>query len=265
MLEIGNSINKFINISLLLFNMTSFGEIFGNSIADFRENFKSLFMLGFIGLFIPGLIALIVSLFMTGRSGFFIVYWVLILISIILSIYVSIGILLILKNGSMSIGDAFSESSPYFWRFVGLGVVYGLLLLVLFLLLIIPGIIFMTYWAFAFVFLIVENRKIGESLDASKQLVKGRWWRVFGYYLLMMILFMIVASIVSIPNIMTAPNFTEILTAGASYSYTGYEWVSDYPVIGSIVSILQFLIYMILQIFMIIFSYNFYVGLKKER
>jgi len=243
--------------------MTSFGEVFGNSIADFKENFKSLFMLGFIGLFIPGLIVFIVTMFMARSSTFSIVYFVMILISIILSIYVSIGILLILKNGSMAVGDAFSESSPYFWRVVGLSIIVGLLLLVLFILLIIPGIIFMTYWTFSFVFLIVENKKIRESLDASKQLVKGRWWRVFGYYFLLMILFTIIAAIISIPNIMTAPDFTEMLTADTAY--TGYEWVSDYPVIGSIVSVLQFLIYTFLQIFMIIFNYNFYVGLKRER
>ncbi len=248
--------------------MTSFGEVFGNSISDFRGNFKTLFSLGFMGMVIPALLFLIVSLSMYGSAGYWPVYIVLIVISLVLSIYASVGTLLTIHRGNMSVGDAFREASPYFWKVVGLSIVLGLLLLVLFILLIIPGIIFGVYWIFASLFLVIENRRIGECLDASKQLVKGKWWRVFGYYLLLGIIVVVVSLIIIIPkNMMIGDNTFGVVNDGTDVlaNLNPYLWISDNPLIGSIISILEMLLNMFISLFMVIFGYNFYVGLKKER
>src|SRR3989344_931045 len=252
--------NKFINKHLLLSIMTSFGEVFGNSINDFKDNFRTLFSLGFIGMFIPALLLLIVSLSMFGRSGYWLVFGLLTLVSIVLSIYVSVGTLLTVHRGNMSVGDAFREASPYFWKVVALSIVLALLLLVLFILLIIPGIIFMIYWMFASLFLIIENKRIGECLDASKQLVKGRWWRVFGCYLLLMIIVIVVSLITTIPRTMMTSDsaFDDV---GLLANMNPYSWVSDNPLWGSIISIIEMLLNMFIGLFMVLFGYNFYVGL----
>src|SRR3989344_3796369 len=107
--------------------MTSFGEVFGNSINDFKDNFKSLFSLGFVGMFVPAILFLFVSLVLNESVGYWLAYFIIMLISLVMSIYVSIGTLLIAHKGSMSLSETFRESSPYFWKVVGLGLVLGLL------------------------------------------------------------------------------------------------------------------------------------------
>ena len=54
----------------------------------------------------------------------------------------------------------------------------------IFLLFIIPGLIFVIYWTFAIFVLVDQKKKPGASLKTSMNLVKNNWWRTFGYLLL---------------------------------------------------------------------------------
>lgn len=67
-----------------------------------------------------------------------------------------------------------------------------------FILLIIPGIIFMVWFAFSQFALINENLGVIKSLKRSRELVRGKWWDVFGrllFLLLISILFEIPSAI----------------------------------------------------------------------
>ena len=64
---------------------------------------------------------------------------------------------------------------------IGTGVLAWLIVLGMFLLLIVPGIIWGLYYSL-FVYVVALRRLSGKSaLDYSKSIVKGQWWRVFGY------------------------------------------------------------------------------------
>lgn len=78
----------------------------------------------------------------------------------------------------------FEDAKKSLAGYAGLSLLQGLAILCLIILLIIPGIIFSVFWSFSAYFLILENKGITESMKESKQLVKGRWWKVFGYSLL---------------------------------------------------------------------------------
>lgn len=57
----------------------------------------------------------------------------------------------------------------------------GLIILGLTLCLIIPGVIWINYYIFSIPVVVLRNMRGKKALDYSKSLVKGRWWKIFGY------------------------------------------------------------------------------------
>ncbi len=73
---------------------------------------------------------------------------------------------------------------------------YGLGLLLGFMLLILPGIWLSVAWAFALPALLVEGLRGRKALGRSFGLVKGRWWRTFAVIVIGLILATIVSTLV---------------------------------------------------------------------
>jgi len=201
-----------------------FGQLFSESLKEYGSKFviilKSFLFLYFIPVAIIGILALIVFLSVFG-SGFgystisgnsisnlfsitgfstltsntgnpTILLWIiplaiilfvilLVLITLLNICYINIGFF----NKEKSFKNVFNRSKKYFWKYIGLSLLIYLCLVPLYLLLIIPGIIFSIYWIFAFYVLVRENTGIWESMKRSKIIVKGKWWKVFGYSLLL--------------------------------------------------------------------------------
>ena len=67
-----------------------------------------------------------------------------------------------------------------FWRAVGAGLVFSLITIFGFLLLIIPGIYWMTILYFFMFFIVLENKRLWDAFESSASLVKGRFWKVLG-------------------------------------------------------------------------------------
>ncbi len=57
----------------------------------------------------------------------------------------------------------------------------GIMLVGLFLLLIVPGAIFAVYWSFVMAAVGLRSMEGMAAIRYSKSLVKGRWWKTFGY------------------------------------------------------------------------------------
>ena len=91
-----------------------------------------------------------------------------------------------------SLGYALRRAPALLWVMV----LYGLGVLVGFLLLIAPGVWIYIAWAFAMPVLLTEGLKGGRALRRSHELVRGRWWRTFGVIALGFILASIVSSVV---------------------------------------------------------------------
>lgn len=73
----------------------------------------------------------------------------------------------------------------HFPRFIGLYFVLGIILFVGFSLLIIPGIVFGTFFLLSFFVMLYDGRNIFVSLLESFKLVKGRFWSVCGVLVLL--------------------------------------------------------------------------------
>ncbi|MFA6909440.1 MAG: hypothetical protein WC289_06240, partial [Patescibacteria group bacterium] len=76
-------------------------------------------------------------------------------------------------------------------------IILAFLLVILYVLLIIPGIIFTVFWAFAISAVMIDNVSGMQALSASKAAVKGRWWRVFGYFIVFGLITGLLSSVVT--------------------------------------------------------------------
>lgn len=115
----------------------------------------------------------------------------------------------------------------------------------LFLMFVIPAVIFAVYWSFAFLAIILKDKKYLSALDYSKEMVKGRWWKVFGY----LVFFGIAGFIVEFVFMFPLAALSEFLTQSIS-SESGF-------VFAVIVSLFDVLISMFFFIISIVFFLNF--------
>lgn len=97
----------------------------------------------------------------------------------ILSSIAHIKIALSEEKEAIPFEKALKFAKENFWSYLGLAIVMNILLVLLFLLLIIPGIIFLVYWVLAPYILLNEKKTLSESLQESKKRVKDKWWPVF--------------------------------------------------------------------------------------
>jgi len=236
-----------------------FGELFSGSLSEFGKKFVMILKAFLFLYFIPSIIlmlifGLVVLIAYPGSTNVFAeiassgftnfdvssvpgVAWLVVLFVLIIVVLVVLMILLNISyihiaflDKEKSFREVLGVAKKFFWKYLWLVIIMGLLLILLFILLIIPGVIFMIYWIFASYILMNEKKGAWESLKRSKQIVKGRWWRTFGF----MILIALVAIVVS-------------LVAGFI------------PFIGGFVSTL------ILSPFITIFLKNFYLDMKGKK
>lgn len=106
----------------------------------------------------------------------------------------------------VSLKKAFSRYLP----FIGTSILVGLALIPLYLLFIIPGLIFSVYWIFVPTIVILNDLSGVKAMKHSKQIVKGRWrktiWYSFvisflGYLAAFLLAFVLDFLLYFIPNI----------------------------------------------------------------
>lgn len=105
-----------------------------------------------------------------------------ILLSILLSFFMTITIIYaISQKKPLGIKEALDGGYPFYGKSILLHLLLYLALIPLFILLIVPGIIFSVYWAFSIYALIIDKETIVGSMQKSRRIVAGCWWKVFGY------------------------------------------------------------------------------------
>jgi hypothetical protein len=83
-----------------------------------------------------------------------------------------------------SIGAALSFALSRFFPLLGVSILYGLIVVVGFLLCCVPGFYFWVVLAFVGQVVVLERLGVGESIQRSQKLVEGHFWRVFGVLIL---------------------------------------------------------------------------------
>ena len=122
-----------------------------------------------------------------------------------------------------SVGQMISSASEAIPRLIGNAILFGIAVGIGFILLIVPGLILLTFWSVGAPSIVVENAGPLEAFGRSYCLVKGEAWSVFGALVIVFLILVaigivlgiiatpigngatVVASIIS--NIITAPVF----------------------------------------------------------
>lgn len=187
--------------------MTGVDELVSRAFKFYRSNFKQ-----FIWMLLVGFLATLpfyLFVFLMGLNGVRgagdIIFGLLAFAAVIFMIYYTvrsqIGLYFILKDPKISFKENFKNTRTHFWKFFGLSLLVGVLVLLWSLLLIIPGIIFGVFYGFAIYILVFENIGGMAAIKKSQQLVTGYWWPVFGRTLFLVLGALLVSFVLSIPYI----------------------------------------------------------------
>jgi hypothetical protein len=79
-----------------------------------------------------------------------------------------------------SIGDLYERVKPYLGTLILAGILAGIGIAIGFVLLIVPGLILLTWWCLIVPVITLEGKRVGESFGRSRELVRGHGWTVFG-------------------------------------------------------------------------------------
>jgi len=90
----------------------------------------------------------------------------------------------------------FERVRPYLGTLILAGILAGLGIAVGLILLIVPGLILLTWWCLLVPAIVLEEKHVGESFSRSRELVRGHAWTVFGVIIVTAILSGIASGII---------------------------------------------------------------------
>ncbi len=105
-------------------------------------------------------------------------------------------------RADLALGETFSRVRPQLWSIVAAGVLAGIGVFLGLLLLIVPGLVLMTWWVLIIPVIALERASARAAFGRSRELVRGYGWNVFAVIVLTILLllgFEIVLGIVLTP------------------------------------------------------------------
>ena len=105
-------------------------------------------------------------------------------------------------RADLSLGETFAAAREHLSAVLVAGILAAIGIIVGLILVIVPGLVLMTWWAVIIPAIVLENRSAGESFSRSRDLVRGYGWGVFGVIVLMILLligFQIVLGLILSP------------------------------------------------------------------
>lgn len=94
-----------------------------------------------------------------------------------------------------TVGDLFNAAAPYILPLIGFGILAGIGIAIGFILIVIPGLILLTFWSVGAPAIVVEGVGPIEAFKRSWDLVRGEAWSVFGVLLLVFLIVLIAQAI----------------------------------------------------------------------
>jgi hypothetical protein len=121
-----------------------------------------------------------------------------------------------IERGHADLGASVRFATSRLIRIWAVSILVGIILVLGFIALIVPGIIPAIMYSLAFPVLIIENKGVLDSMRRSRQLVGHRWLKTFGAYLVLGIIFIIawaIAGAIAAPFGTASPVVNGLLSA----------------------------------------------------
>ncbi len=90
------------------------------------------------------------------------------------------------------VGDLFSAASPFILPLIGFGILFGIGVAVGLFLLVVPGLILLTFWSVGAPAIVVEGIGPVDAFGRSRRLVRGSGWPVFGVLILVSLIVLVI-------------------------------------------------------------------------
>jgi uncharacterized membrane protein len=103
-----------------------------------------------------------------------------------------------MRGRAMLIGEAVRRGLSRFWSIIGLAILATLGITVGIILLIVPGIMLAIRWSVALPACVVENLGPLAAMRRSAELTKGHRWKIFGVFILILVIVLIAAMIIGL-------------------------------------------------------------------
>ncbi len=178
------------------------GDIISKSWEMFTKNFQKILIITLI-IYIPLNIILELTPADDSFEGIMMYMRAMQLLEGIFGILATIAIAFLVKasldNKEITWQESFKLAVNKWLKALGTNLIAGILLVGLFILLIVPGVIFSIYWIFILYVVLFTDKWGFEAMKESKQLVQNRWWKTFGYSIVFGILTILVGAIAATP------------------------------------------------------------------
>lgn len=178
--------------------MKGFAALFSGAIAIFKEQPKL-----FVGIYlVPGVLTFLMTILGAlessmglGKTSTGTLTAIVGIALAVASILMSIAMIKAVMQPTITVKEAYRMAMPYFWRYILLSILTALAIIGGFILLIVPGIIFMVWFTFSYYVLVDENIGTIDSMKRSKALVAGKWFVVFGRLVVLMIAGLVIGMV----------------------------------------------------------------------
>lgn len=175
------------------------GEVYSAAIQVMRRNPEAMFGLAAIVALISVVFRYFVALgsdsarlAVAGAGGF---------ITIVVGSVVSGALAIVISDSVLGrqtrLGEALRRVAPRAGALVGVAILYGVIVVVGFILLIVPGIYVAVALSMSTTVAVLERQDVLASFRRSRQVVSGDWWRVFGYLLLTAVLTAVIDGVLT--------------------------------------------------------------------
>jgi hypothetical protein len=101
-------------------------------------------------------------------------------------------------RADLSLGDTFRRVQPRLPSIIGAGLLAGLAIVIGLILLIVPGLVLLTWWSLIVPVIVLEGKAAMESFGRSRELVRGNGWNVFGVIILTILVVIAIGIVVAI-------------------------------------------------------------------
>jgi hypothetical protein len=101
-------------------------------------------------------------------------------------------------RADLSIRDTFARAWPHVLAVAVAGILAGLAIAAGLLLLIVPGLVLLTWWVLIIPVIVLENKGALDSFGRSRELVRGYGWNVFGVIVLTLLILIAAAIVIGL-------------------------------------------------------------------
>lgn len=111
----------------------------------------------------------------------------------------------VMEKGRADLSESFSYTASRLLTLLGAGIITGILVVIGLILLVVPGVILFLMFAVVVPSIVIEKQGVFESLGRSRKLMGRRWLKAFALFILLGIIYLIVAIVAGAISIFFGP------------------------------------------------------------